>query len=129
MTYIARRHWVIWGAAIAAVLGAPGVLAQEVDTFVICRNLVDGRPEGAADNFAAADKLYGHIRFRAPSPETRISFEWRRNGSVVYGDEMALSPNTTSVTLSLNMAPAGGFTAAGYELVIIQAGRRNRNIT
>ncbi len=105
--------------------GTPGTEpppSAETGDLVVCREVVDGNPQGVADSFDQISKIYALYRFENLPQNTLARVSWKRGGEEFSPGQREIG-GTGWVWFSVSTDRAGGFEPGQYE-VTITAGDR-----
>ncbi len=94
-----------------------GPTSSDTGNIVVCRNVEEGVPQGAADSFDQISKVYAVYEYKNVPEKTKAQVSWRRGGQEFSKGEREIG-GTGWVWFSVSTTRAGGFEPGQYEVVL-----------
>jgi len=92
-------------------------------TLVVCRKVVNGQPQNAADSFTSASEVWCFATYANLPQNTTAECVWKRNGQELRRSQRTVG-GTGWVAFSINTTAAGGFQAGTYTVAITAGPQR-----
>lgn len=108
-----------------AVPGPATPNSPDTGDLVVCSNVVDGKPQGAADSFAQISKLYAVLNFTNLPAQTKAQVSWKRGGQEFSTGEREIG-GTGWVWFAVSTDRAGGYEPGPYEVSVTAGARVSR---
>ncbi len=86
-------------------------------TLIVCRKVVNGQPQNAADSFTSASEVWCLATYTNIPQNTTAECVWKRNGQEITRSQRAIGGNGW-VAFSINTSAAGGLQAGTYTVAI-----------
>ncbi len=95
----------------------PGTASPDVGDLVVCRSVVEAKPQGVADSFDQISKIYAFYKYAKLPDKTQARVSWKRDGQEFLKGEREIS-GTGWVWFSVSTNRAGGYAPGQYEVTI-----------
>jgi hypothetical protein len=119
---IARKPFTVGGPPAAPSQQAPPAQPETADDIVICRNVVNGQPVGAAMQFAGISEVYMLQRYTGQTAGTAEAI-WLRDGEELVRTQQQIEGGDGWVSFSLRAGGGKNLSAGLYEVHLRMPGK------